>query len=345
MTAGIGEKVFTSSHLCNIIGFTWYAVEKLSIFAVVLLNITRNISIFFPFLKIRKRIVIAAMIFLTMLPFFLYGYTFLLGGHFEYQPLHGVCNKHLNKIFDFNSIDFRAYYGTILFIFHVMPVLIMVVCLVLSTVKMFHSRKEGGRTTENKDRATRTILLLGLIYMILNVPYNCMYTANLLYVWKILDRKKYPLYRIDSVLEHRVALAFEFFSLFISVMLNPAINILVCVFRVRRLREYTINCIKCQCRTNQPKSEFGRTSTTVFGRTSTTVFGRTLTTVFGRISTTVQNNVYPNNLRNQVSIPQNIGQVTSISPHSLGQVEVEVLRNPSADVITNTLPVQTAKMM
>ena len=320
MTAGIGEKVFTSSHLCNIIGFTWYAVEKLSIFAVVLLNITRTISLFFPFLKIKKRIVIAVMVFLTTLPIFFFGYVFIRGGHFEYFPLTGLCNTYLKYIFDLNSVHYRIYFGTLIFIFHTMPMLIMVACLVLSAIKLFHSRKAGGRTTENKNRATITILLLGLIYTILNIPYNSLYTANLLYLWKILDKEKYPLYKIDSVYDDRIVLAIEDFSYIISVMLNPAINILVCVFRVRKLREFTINCIKCQCRNKQPKSDFGPTPITL------------------------QYNVYPDAILTQGYMPQNFGQLTSISADNLDEVEVTVLRNPSAEVIGMILPVPPTKM-
>ena len=320
MTAGIGAKVFALPHLCNIIGFTWYAVEKLSIFAVVLLNITRTISLFFPFLKIKKRVVIVVMVFLTTLPFFFFGYAFVRSGHFEYFPHDGICNVHLIKIFDLNSIDFRAYYGTLLFIFHVIPMLIMVVSLVLSAIKLLNSRKEGGGTSENKNRATATILILGLIYTILNIPYNSFYTVDLLYVWKILDRKKDRLFSVDSIYDDRLLWAIEDFSYIISVMLNPAINILVCVLRVRRLKEFTINCIKCRCQIKQPKSNFGPTPISL------------------------QYNVYPDTILAEVYVPQNLGQLTSISSDNLDKVEETVLKNTSAEVIGKTLPVPPTKM-
>ena len=313
MTTHTGKDVFAVPHLCDVVGFIWYGVEKLSIFAVVLLNITRTISLFCPFFNIRKKVVIGIMTFLTTLPFFFFGYIFVRGGRFEYFHNAALCNFYAYKVFDLKSRLFRAYFGTMLFLFHVVPMFIMIACLVLSTAKLLQRRNQTANT-ESKNRATITILILGTVYTVLNIPYNFLYLAYLLYMWKILDPVTQPFYTFDSYSEYKAAYVFEDFSFIITVMLNPAINILVCVFRVRNLKAYTIDCLRCRWKRRRRKSSFGPALVTF------------------------NYNLCPDAVIVQNSVTQNSTQFLSISLDDVVDKNITVIANPSAESLNKIPP-------
>ena len=316
MTTQIGQDVFALPYLCNVVGFIWYGIEKLSIFAVILLNITRTISLFCPFCNIQKRVVVGVMAFLTTLPFFFIGYIFVRGGQFEFFTDVALCNFHADKIFDLRSTLFRAYFGTLLFLFHVLPMFIMIACLMLSTAKLLQSRNQTANT-ESKNRATITILILGIVYTILNIPYNVLYLSRLLYIWKILDPVTQPFYRIDSYSEYKAAYVFESFAFIITIMLNPAINILVCVFRVHKLKTYTIDCLRCRWKIRKRKSTFDPTPVTF------------------------HYNPCPDMKIVQNSMTQNLTQLPSISLDDVIEKNItktSVMANPSAESLNTILP-------
>lgn len=232
---------------CQFFGVGWFTFEKFSIFVVLLLNICRTFSLYLPFRIISRRYIFIYTIFLTSFTLLYHTIGYWYGELFV--PYHSRCNIILITIFDIRSPEFKAYFGTLVIFFHIIPFMLMGICLIMSAVKIARSSKKSRRQSLNsvcslqkKKRATTTIMILGAVYFILNIPYNALHTVNM--VWVLMDWKGVcPLVKLRNDIEKYAWKNFTYFVYVHSIIFNSTVNIVMCFYRTQKLRDYLVSCI------------------------------------------------------------------------------------------------------
>ena len=179
---------------CQIYGMSWFTLDKSSIFVMAILNLCRTVSIYQPFMIIKRRTVIVPITFYIFLILLDTSHPIWLGSH--YQPDNdGVqCNYYVGKVFGSSSIQYKIYQTLHLSINRVIIPLTVITCCILSSVKIWRESKSKVGCVDEKDgridfrqkrknEATKTVVWLGIFYIILNLPYNVIYSVYFYDVW------------------------------------------------------------------------------------------------------------------------------------------------------------------
>ena len=196
---------------CQIYGISWYTLDTSSIFVMAILNLCRTISIYKPFRAIKRRTVLVPIIFFISINLLDTSYPVWLGS-FYFADNDGVqCNYNVGKILGRGSLPYKIYWTLHISINRVIVPLMIIVCCVLSSVKIWKKREtkvgcakgtDGGIDfrQRRKHEATTTVVLLGVFYIVLNLPYNVIYSIQLYHFWNestwwvlmLLARCKFP---------------------------------------------------------------------------------------------------------------------------------------------------------
>ena len=175
---------------CQIYGISWFTLDITSIFVMAVLNLCRTISIYQPFRVIQKKtVLIPVFIYITVA---LLDTTFPLWFGSFYKPDYdGVqCNYNMSKIMPYNSLQSKIYRTIHTSVNRVIIPMIIIICCVLSSIKIWNNRatkvqcsrrNSTGQRLRQRRRieATKTVVLLGIIYILLNIHYNVIYVISL----------------------------------------------------------------------------------------------------------------------------------------------------------------------
>ena len=161
---------------------------------MAILNLCRTISIYQPFREIPiKAALLPVLIYTTVI---LLDTTFPLWFGTFYKPDDdGVqCNYNVGNILPFDTVQFKVYFTIHTSVNRVIIPGIIILCCLLSSIKIWTTRatkvqsmmrSDGKVNTRHKRRleATTTVVLLGMIYVVLNLPYNVVYVKHLYHTW------------------------------------------------------------------------------------------------------------------------------------------------------------------
>ena len=222
--------------LCNVIGFIITLTSRMSVFLVGVLSVSRTISIRFPFVRQQPRYQVMAVALgylfngtVVLIPFILT--IFSKQNPYFYDAATGSCIlnwKSYEKVVNNNSI-FRITAGLFFaFLPWLIPGVLIVVSCVVSIIVIY---KLGKRATEDLHSSQRdmvtasiTIIIITILYVALNAP-----------VWIYL-----ALFLVDSpTLIYMNPLHYCIVTRVVvmtTVILNAAINPIVYVCRMRRVR-------------------------------------------------------------------------------------------------------------
>ena len=224
----------TSPVFCTIWGMLWYVLLVLSIFLVAMLSITRTIQIVCPFRNLRKKAVIGVilgylvvLIVQSTIPMWfkkIYEYDWYMTNHCTWR----------NDFLKLQSeAAYHAYTQVIFFetYFPIFPILISCVL----TIRSLKSSENSALNQANRE-VTITIILFTVLYMVCNLPQVVMHfitiigqsikSAETLMNW---DQPYYYWFRFYMILLYPI---------------NSALNPILYLWRMKKMRESTRNMIK-----------------------------------------------------------------------------------------------------
>ena len=117
-----------------------------------------------------------------------------LGSYYHPDDDDVLCNYNVGKVLGKDSTQFKIYWTLHILINRMIIPSIVITCCVLSSVKIWRESKTKVGCVEERDgridfrqkrknEATKTVVWLGIFYIILNLPYNVIYSIFLYDIW------------------------------------------------------------------------------------------------------------------------------------------------------------------
>ena len=218
--------LFGNSVCCNLWGMMWGTLPYFSVFLITTLSISRTITIARPFYEVRPNLVFCVVLgYLTYLLLRSIIPPLLSRSVLVYYTDHVGCVE-LSK---------QKWYWLFKMVTNEIQMLVPVVCITLSCVLSYATlRRKSRRVTPSgmrrQQEATKTIMLVTLLYWVCNVPV----IANYIYFNLMMSAENQDLYRGSMLMQwYSWPLTFV-----ISVGLNSLLNPVVYAFRMKTFREF-----------------------------------------------------------------------------------------------------------
>ena len=220
--------LFDNLAFCGVWSVVFEFLQVTSIFLVMLISLTRMISITFPFIKLYKRLVIFSFVaycVISCIPLVMgihVQFTFYYIGDLSYC-VKGTRVSWFNNLHNFFSSMQMG-----------IPPLIIFISFVVSTLQLRRSMNAAAQ--ERNRKASTTITIFTFIFLVCNFP--CFVLLVLFTIQKVL-KQAYPGYffSINMFMSlHSWSVAKVGF-----VVLNASVNPIMYVFRMQRLRMWVRN--------------------------------------------------------------------------------------------------------
>ena len=230
-SAGI---VFGTSVGCETWSYLWETVVAQSNFMVMCLSITRTVSLISPFTRQKlSHVIIAPIIFLVLRLATIVAVHFIdQGMEARYYPRFARCDFYLNETLINEAIHHSLLVSTNLV--YTAPAFVVGISCVISAVLLTRTSEHvhQRQLQKTRNRATVTILLFGLLYVVCNVPLVVNYILQT-YALNTNNKQWYfTLYQFDTHMYFNNAMR----TLLLAA--NSAANPLLYLWRMPPLRGY-----------------------------------------------------------------------------------------------------------
>ena len=224
--------IFGNTYSCTVWTYSWNTAITLSLFLVICLSITRTISLFQPFKQLNARkLCISVLVYIMVTS----GHTlwYHLKGSFkvDFSLQSSKCILYIVST-DGDRVDPIALLRGISY---VAPIFVVAVSCVISTILLTRQNKaiQQRDLQHSRNRATVTILLFALLYIMCNI----LYTFHIIMLMLQFHGIKWlieNLYKFDKSGYYFTAIS----TLLIAA--NSAVNPILYLWRMPRLREYVL---------------------------------------------------------------------------------------------------------
>ena len=218
---------------CKVWSILWYIAARLSVFLVVVLTVSRTVSIIRPLRAVsRKWVIFSIAIYFSYLLLQFTAYLLMEGISVQFSSPRGNCAILIDSDIDMSNVIRLLEASMVIAIW--CPVFIVIINSAISTwalcLKKHFLDTRKSRIGQLKLRASMTILMFGLVYLIFNVP---------LAVYQILQTIDINLLSWDHGNEY-----FNYFGVFCAsgcVILNAAVNPFLYYWRMDRFKEFLLD--------------------------------------------------------------------------------------------------------
>ncbi|KAL5268083.1 hypothetical protein ACHWQZ_G002064 [Mnemiopsis leidyi] len=224
---------FSNSVFCDLWGVTWNIAARYSVFLVAVLSISRTLSLFFPFMRVKTRTVAVVMCCYLALLVLQGTVPFWKGKRYQYYPEYVQCFSLLGELFAYKSAGFIIFYVIFIQIEYTAPLIpILVSCgMSIQVIKNMHVQTHEKSLAARRKEATWTIILFTLLYAVFNVP-AALY--EMLGAVDLYTENRFDFFSWD--LGHRY---FRNMISVLSIGLNAAANPALYFWRMRGMRPST----------------------------------------------------------------------------------------------------------
>lgn len=169
LTARSPGLIFQNEHSCAGWSFLWGVAVRLSIFFVLCLCVTRTYSLMKPFSQQRITYLVVVVVIYILLQIGQWVGLSQQGAYYRFSSEIACCGMYLPPTADPAVYLFLEISTIVTFI---LPSFVVAGSCVLSAVMLHKTQGEGGQSEQqqSKNRATTTILLFALLYLVCNVP-------------------------------------------------------------------------------------------------------------------------------------------------------------------------------
>ena len=243
--------LFSSAVFCNVSGVIDNITSRMSVFLISVLSCTRCLAVIRPLLRVNVKAVIAAIVsyvviqlLIACIPFVNYFFVLDSSALYNFDPIYTKCTWQVDlvvspttKLFIFS--EYMLLFVPFFFpsVFVVTSCIICICSLKNASVKQsrsnlelsgsLHIRSAERRTEVEKHRATWTVAIITLVFVLLNIPYWI-----ILFLFFIEQNSNLTIMNYQS--EYMRAL-FVFCSN-VSLYINAGVNPFIYIFRVRSIR-------------------------------------------------------------------------------------------------------------
>ena len=224
---------FRTTSGCGVWGVVWNTAMRLSVFVIMVLAVTRMIILVHPFKRIRKFHILVHIAVYFVLEVLQASIPFYIGLDYTYMKNITMCFWPDHEAFQYPSYGFFIWYFYRAILEFAGPFIVIISCCIVSVVSLYKSKRSQKYSPQeprvnNKNNATKTIILLASAYIMCNIPLVIYSSISF----------------IDSVIEPNNKAVFSWdtnnycFIVFCinSVMLNAAVNPVLFLSRVSAIR-------------------------------------------------------------------------------------------------------------
>ena len=214
-----------STAFCATWGMLWYVFAAMTIFLVAMLSISRTIQIVCPFRNLKKKIVIGVIAGYLLLLLLQSTIPLWVGETYIYEYSTTVHCTWRNTILNGTSL-YRPYTQIIFFenYFPIFPIIISCVLTIRSL-----KRSDNNALNRANREVTVTIILFTVLYMLCNLPPVAMHLLTII-------GQNYNVYLMSW--DQPYWYFFKFYTILL-VPINSALNPLLYMWRMRKMREST----------------------------------------------------------------------------------------------------------
>ena len=176
--------MFSSEFICTVWGILSKGFVYISVFLVCVMSISRTYSLVFPFRRINnKKVMIGVVCYLTFV--ILYRCSLLPSFTFVFTREDCYCwgSKRYNEIWGIDYAILQLLTEVIEITMLIVPVLPISISCLISSFLLNRDIKLGNaenQSSKAKQKATKTIIIFTLLYIVCNVPVLVMYIYYLL---------------------------------------------------------------------------------------------------------------------------------------------------------------------
>ena len=233
LSRGRPGMIFGDKYGCEVWQYVWNTAISLSVFLVLCLCTTRTISLLKPFQRQEIRYLVLALVTYLVINVAI---TAILNSFDGVKIMFGSARFRCETYFKVEYVNQKAEYKAIFIAystFYIAPAIVVTISCVLSAMALRKSGSNEQRELQkSRNRATVTILLFALQYVVCNLPLVIDYVVFTVGVitgnWHILSE----FYKFDEQLHVQNA---------ITTLLpaaNSAANPILYIWRMPALREY-----------------------------------------------------------------------------------------------------------
>eukprot|EP00116_Pleurobrachia_bachei_P005856 sb/3466118/ len=232
--------LFASHALCQVWGVLWNVTSRLSVFLVLTLSVVRCINLTRPFTNIRHRAVMCIVGIYALLTLIAGMFPFFHGDLYEYDAMSVTAIWFMSSVSDTEFLVLFLIFFVVSCSLPVLPILVSAVLSILAIRKSTSLTRLSTRTASlrltgrrvqrraRNDRASTTIILITMAYLLCNVPFAC----YLIYEFIALTCNVGISISIDIGIYVRLFLAV------FSVSINAALNPCIYYWRIRTFKRY-----------------------------------------------------------------------------------------------------------
>ena len=224
----------TSPVFCTIWGMLWYVSVVLTIFLVAVLSITRTIKIVCPFNILKKKVVMGVILGYLVVLIIQSTIPMWVNEVYKYDLFMSNICVWRNDILE--GAAYHAYTQIIYFQTYFPIVLIIVSCIL--TIRSLRSSENTALNQANRE-VSITITLFTLICMVCNFPQVVMHLITIII----------PNFKSSETVQHLTGWDKPYhywfkFYMTLLVPINSALNPILYLWRMKKMRKSTRNMIK-----------------------------------------------------------------------------------------------------
>ena len=218
--------------------FLWGITVRLSTFFVLCLCVTRTYSLIRPFSQQKILYLLMVVLIYVLLQVAQWVGLTLLGAYYGFSPAYASCSMFLSESANISAISLFLDITTI--ITFILPLFVVIVSCVITTVILHKTPEIAGQPEvqqKSRNRATITILLFALLYLVCNTPlviriivatHSSFSKSRLIYEFFKFDKQLYFENAITTLL----------------LAVNSAINPLFYLWRMPSVGQYIMSRIR-----------------------------------------------------------------------------------------------------
>lgn len=212
--------------LCNLCGALLNISERYSVFLIAILSVTRACALKYPLLHIKQSRILFLMLFYFLIQTFFACLPFLKGKSYYYDEVYTLCTWTLDDILHFETqyIWYQITYHLLLFIPFFLPSIFVVASCVFCVLSLRTSIVNNN--DKNKAKASVTIVLFTITYIILHVPIWIF-----LVLFLVTEHGK-----LSVDMSTKLPLYLFIFSSKVSVFINAALNPMIYMCRTKSMK-------------------------------------------------------------------------------------------------------------
>ena len=238
--AGIykGESVwFKSEVYCVLWGIAWSICIRISAYLICILSISRTLSLLRPLHYIKKRRIVQLTTGYSLILFFQSLLPFFYKKSYYYNQGMNICLWELVQMFPRQTIQFKTLFLVSIAIEFILPALPIIISGALSAFALSTRRIQCSQS-KKKVRATVTVIMLTLSYIVFNLPLCITLTVHCI---SLMCNGCIP----DTVISDlQVAQFTNYFLSSHAFALNGITNMFIYYFRVAEIRIFIRDFIR-----------------------------------------------------------------------------------------------------